>query len=111
MYHWTLHQLGLLLKKFQLGMRKGTSMYGCFHLRRDSCLLNDLAGVSSVEVLVSIQACKFFDQKQLLAFIIQQIRTMPIYGQRARYLSSVDNGYPAVYVGRQVSSEILQRSA
>ena len=32
---------------------------------------------------------------------------MPIYGKRARYLSSVHNRYPAIYAGRQVLSEIL----
>ena len=39
--------------------------------------------------------------------VIQQIRAMPIYGQRARYLSAVPNRYSGIYVGRQVSSEIL----
>ena len=38
-------------------------------------------------------------------------RDAHIWSARARYLSSVHNGYPTVYVGRQVSSEILQCSA
>ena len=37
-------------------------------------------------------------------------RDAHIWSARARYLSSVHNGYPAVYVGRQVSSESLQCS-
>ena len=37
--------------------------------------------------------------------IIQQIRAMPIYSQQARYLSSVHNRYPVIYVGCQVFTE------
>ena len=44
--------------------------------------------------------------------VIQQIRTMPIYGQNAReYPLSVHNRYHAIYVSCQFSSENLQRAA
>ena len=36
------------------------------------------------------------------------LRDEHIWSKRARYLSSVHNRYPAIYVGCQDSSEILQ---